>query len=49
MFSLEKVDDLRAREQEGEEKGTTNFVPYSVVTGYHLIAGKKVTKWVKRN
>ena len=25
MFLLKKVDDLGAREQEGEEKGTTNF------------------------
>ena len=24
VFSLKKVDDLRAREQEGEEKRTTN-------------------------
>ena len=26
MLSLEKVDDLRVREQEGEENGTTNSV-----------------------
>ena len=27
MFSLKKIDDLRAREQEREKKGTTNSVP----------------------
>ena len=28
MFSLKKVDDLRAREREREEKGTTNSAPW---------------------
>ena len=27
MFSLKKYDDLRAREQEWKEKGTTNSAP----------------------
>ena len=31
MFSLKKVDDLRAREREREEKGTTNFAPLWLV------------------
>ena len=30
MFSLKKVDDLRAREREREEKGTTNSGPESL-------------------
>ena len=29
MFSIKKSNDLRAREQQGEEKGTTNFAPQS--------------------
>ena len=28
MFSLKKVDNLRAREREREEKGSTNSAPY---------------------
>ena len=32
MFSLQKVDDLTAREQEQEEKGTSNSMPIIVLT-----------------
>ena len=31
MFSIKKVDDLRAREQEREEKGTTNSAPMCTI------------------
>ena len=33
MFSLKKLDDLRAREREREEKGTTNSAPVQ----YHIM------------
>ena len=32
MFSLQKVDDLTARERGQEEKGTTNSMPIIVLT-----------------
>ena len=32
MFSLKKVDDLRARERDREEKGTTNSAPKQRLT-----------------
>ena len=32
MFSLKKVDDLRAREREREEKGITNSAPMCTIT-----------------
>ena len=35
MFSLKKVDDLRARVREGEEKGTKNSAPYSKLPIIH--------------
>ena len=28
---------------------TSYFYTYSVVTGYHLSAGKKMTKWDEKN
>ena len=38
MFSLKKVDDLRAREREREEKGTTNSAPLEALLVLHKIS-----------
>ena len=40
MFSLKKIDDLRAREQKQEEKGTTDFTPKP----YLVVRTKKLVK-----
>ena len=51
MFSLKKVDDLRAREREQEEKGTTNSAPknhlirFSYCTGFHGFGNQNTWQW----
>ena len=50
MFSLKKVDDLRAREQEREEKGTTNSAPRTFQLIYlhiFLVSAEDIAEYKK--